>query len=514
MERIKLEQRITENMKSIFGFALTRLGNVQESEELASDILYALIRSAENLKDEDRFYGFMWKIAENVYMDYLRRKSRTAERTAELDGNLAGGADPLLEEIVRKEELNLLRRELSLLSKQYRDATVLYYIEDLSCSETAEKLQISTEMVKYYLFRARKIIREGMNMERLYGEKSYRPCGFEIDYWGPVRFDPQEYEDFKKRKIKGNLLLAAYYSPVTIQEIAVELGVALPYLEDEIRLLEESQYLVCRNGKYLTNIPIFTLDCTKTIDEKLKKMTETTAKNYIAAADEFTSRFGDRFADENLARWQKILLCLHFSLMETEDFLKNTYGQSTENGLGVVWGRSFEKPADANLPKGIQGIYNRCEASDHRGDVIAMNFQQTLNAQWFEYGMTDPVVCTAVDCYEYLPEKWKGILADMGYAENGKANFTVWTNGEYEELRRMLGECISIVSDLNRRTSEIAAAITADLAPAHIRKTAEYVGAFVYRFHSLDNLVNALFDMNWVKEVDDRDKPAVCVIKN
>ena len=65
MDRIKLDKLITENMKSIFGFALTRLGNVNEAECLASDILYGVIRSAPNLKDEERFYGFMWKVAKN-----------------------------------------------------------------------------------------------------------------------------------------------------------------------------------------------------------------------------------------------------------------------------------------------------------------------------------------------------------------------------------------------------------------------------------------------------------------
>ena len=59
MDSIKLEQLITENMKSIFGFALTRLGNVAEAEWLASDILYEIVRSAPNLKDEELFYGFM-----------------------------------------------------------------------------------------------------------------------------------------------------------------------------------------------------------------------------------------------------------------------------------------------------------------------------------------------------------------------------------------------------------------------------------------------------------------------
>ena len=49
MDSIKLEQLITENMKSIFGFALTRLGNVTEAEWLASDILYEIVRSAPHL---------------------------------------------------------------------------------------------------------------------------------------------------------------------------------------------------------------------------------------------------------------------------------------------------------------------------------------------------------------------------------------------------------------------------------------------------------------------------------
>ena len=244
MDRIKLEQLICDNMKSIFGFALTRLGNAKEAEELASDILYEILRSAHNLQDEERFWGFMWRIAENTYMDYLRKKSRASKRTAELNEGIPDESDLGLDQIVQAEELNLLRRELSLLSKQYRDATVLYYMENLSCSEIANKLQISTEMVKYYLFRARKMIREGMSMERLYGEKSYRPNIFEIDFWGTKAGDDREYLDFQRRKIKGNILLAAYYGPVTPGEISIELGVALPYLEDEINLLLDRRYLV------------------------------------------------------------------------------------------------------------------------------------------------------------------------------------------------------------------------------------------------------------------------------
>lgn len=208
----------------------------------------------------------------------------------------------------------------------------------------------------------------------------------------------------------------------------------------------------------------------------------------------------------------------------TENDLEKNYGELPKDGPyslvngggghGIIWGRSTENVVGDKLPRGIQGIYNGCPASDGRGSVIAMNFRQTLNAQHFEGQMTDPVVCTAADCFEYLSQDWQKVLNDLGYAKDGKANFAVWTNTEYDELQKMLCECISIISELNRKTAELAANITADLAPSHIRKNAEYVGAFVYRFYSIDKLVSKLFDMDWIKTVGDNEKPAVCVVRN
>ena len=523
MDKVKFEQLIIENMKSIFGFALTRVGDVYEAEELSSDIIFKVLTSLENLKNEDSFYGYMWKIAENTYVDYMRNKAKIKFRTAELDTNLPDESASALDYMLEKSEINLLRRELALLSKQYRDATILFYIDGFSCSEIAEKLCISTEMVKYYLFRARKIIREGMNMERLFGEKSYRPSGFEIDFWGTKAGDSQEYREFCNRKIKGNILLAAYYNPVSIQELSIELGVAVSYLEDEIKLLIDRQYLIKKNGKYLTNIPIFTSECTDTINEKLDKFISATAHKFIEIMDEFELRFGNRFSNENLMRWQKVLLCLRWSLVETENDITSNYGDLPKDGPyslvnggggnGIIWGRSTERFTENDLPCSIQGIYNGCPSSDGRGSVVAMNFRQTLNAQNFEFGMTDPVVCTAVECFEYLPEEWKNILHKLDYETDGKPNFPVWTIREFETIEQILKVSTATVTELNRKTSEIAATVTADFAPAHIRSSAEYVGAFVYRFNSIETLVNKLFEIGYLKPADDKEKPAMCVVK-
>ena len=85
---------------------------------------------------------------------------------------------------------------------------------------------------------------------------------------------------------------------------------------------------------------------------------------------------------------------------------------------------------------------------------------------------------------------------------------------QIEELRKMLGECIAVISDINRKTTEIAASITADIAPSHIRKNAEYVGALVYLFYSADKLAERLYEMNWLKSVENTEKPAICVVRS
>ncbi len=53
--------------------------------------------------------------------------------------------------------------------------------------------------------------------------------------------------------------MSAYYTPMTVSELAIELGVASVYLEDEIAVLEKYG-LISRApaGKYQTNILIFT----------------------------------------------------------------------------------------------------------------------------------------------------------------------------------------------------------------------------------------------------------------
>jgi len=276
---------VTENMPNIFGWALSRVGDRHEAEDLAGDIMAAMLACGDRAVGSRNAY--LWRIAHNVYVSYLRKKRPTEA----LSETLIDDAPTAEEVLLETEQIRLLRRELSLLSEQYRTAAVLYYDARMSCTAIASRLGISVEMVKYYLFRARKLIREGMNMERILGEKSWNPQTFEIDFWGSRGGSMAEYSRFQKRKLPGNILLAAYYSRISAQELAMELGVALPYLEDELAILTERGYLTESGGKYLTNVPVFTTECTGRI-----KISEVPIKTVYDSKDNHQTHF-DPFKD-------------------------------------------------------------------------------------------------------------------------------------------------------------------------------------------------------------------------
>ena len=99
-------------------------------------------------------------------------------------------------------------------------------------------------------------------MAREFGPKSYKPeeVSFNGSGWFPA--DRFPFDEVKK-KIPKNILLEASNNPETAEELAIALGVALPYMEDEIDGLVRTTLLKKVGNKYITNIPILSRDIQK-----------------------------------------------------------------------------------------------------------------------------------------------------------------------------------------------------------------------------------------------------------
>ena len=250
----KAGELISENMRTLYLWSLHKTSDPYKAEDLCSDIILAVLKSAPNLKCDDAFFGFVWKVAANTYKHYLRKNS--GHISAELDEEIPDGSD-FEDDLCEKEQENILRRELAFLSEKYRLCTVAYYYERMPIKDIAEKYGLTAQTVKFNLFQSRKILKEGIAMERQFGEKSFNPQPFKFMAIS-MGDNNDEFINLFQRKIPGQILLSAYQEPQTIEQLSVELGVASVYLEDEVRTLEKYGFIVKRGEKkYQTNLLIF-----------------------------------------------------------------------------------------------------------------------------------------------------------------------------------------------------------------------------------------------------------------
>ena len=251
MNRERAAELLSENLKNIFAFSISNLFDKQDAEDLTNDIIVEVLSSVERLESDDAFYGYMWRIADNTLKKRIRKSYYVKRNSSFCEINWSTPED----DIIKDEELMILRRELALLSRQYREVTVQYYVKNKTVSEISKELKISEEMVKYYLFKTRKILKEGIQMQRNFGEKSYNPGTFGINFLGCGE-NFYVWHTFE-RKLPCNIVLAAYEKPLTLWELSLELGVAAAYLEDELDILLDYNFVKKTGDKYQTNFIIF-----------------------------------------------------------------------------------------------------------------------------------------------------------------------------------------------------------------------------------------------------------------
>ena len=170
--RDRLLKEFTENyMEKLFYFCLKKTGNQMDAEDLTQDIALQIITALNKGVIPESFSAWVWQIARNRYCVWAKKKHDRAESVTGADigdyeiedesENPAG----VLDEMVHSAQMALLRRELAFIRSDYRGIVVAYYIENKSVREIASSLNLSESAVKQRLHRARKILKEGMDMK-------------------------------------------------------------------------------------------------------------------------------------------------------------------------------------------------------------------------------------------------------------------------------------------------------------------------------------------------------------
>ena len=234
--RDQLINEFTENyMEKLFYFCLKKTGSNVEAEDLTQDISLQIITALNKGTIPTSFSAWVWRIARNRYSVWAKEKhSRNESVTGSDIGDyeVEDESENILDEMIHTEQMALLRRELAFIKSDYRNIVVAYYIENKSVRDIASSLSLSISAVQQRLHRARIILKEGMDMAREFGKRSYSPENITFASSGsqpsglPWRV--------VQRRIPNNILLQASNNPSTLEELSIELGIALPYMEEEV----------------------------------------------------------------------------------------------------------------------------------------------------------------------------------------------------------------------------------------------------------------------------------------
>ncbi len=291
-----------EYMGKIFYFCLRKTGDESEAEELTSEITLSVLQALHKGTIPENFRAWVWQIARNRYAKWAARKHKKGELFDSEDiseyTDVSDGERNAEEELIYREEMQKLRLELSLIRSDHRKLLVAFYIEDKSLPAIARELGIPLGTAKTRLIEARKRLKEGMNMAREFGKLSYRPENITFINYIRVSGKYNEPRSLCQKLIPKNILLAAYRTPMTAEELSLELGVALPYLEEEVAILEKHGLLRKTGKKYESTVPIISADAQRKVYDKCSALAPLMLEKIIAYL-----RLRDELYLKNGLRW-------------------------------------------------------------------------------------------------------------------------------------------------------------------------------------------------------------------
>ena len=344
----ELIKEFTENyMDKLFYFGLKRTGNTTDAEDLTQDVALNVISALNKGTIPTSFSAWVWQIARNRYSVWATEKhdrSKSVTFSDISDYEIEDESENILDEMIHSEQHALLRRELAFIKSDYRNIVVAYYIDNRSVRDIASSLSLSESAIKQRLHRARIILKEGMDMAREFGIRSYRPeeitftnsCDKFGDYGQPWSI---LYHVMYK-----NIFLEAYGNPSTAEELSIELGVALPYMEDELKYLTEQTFLIKKENKYETAFPIIGKDVQEKIwnynsliTEKLTELLEKLVDDYSKACEMHSVKYYGEYTTYEDAKW--VLLMRAFDALAYAKYKeKFEYTKRPNNGSWDIVG--------------------------------------------------------------------------------------------------------------------------------------------------------------------------------
>lgn len=143
----------------LFNYIIYKIENREDAEDLVQDTFVRLLECGKMLRD-DTVKSFIFTIANNLVVDYLRRYYKKQEIASYMMGSAISVVRSVESDVIagdlRKHEV----LKMSALPIQRKRVYYMSRFMDMSVDEISEKLSLSRRTVENHLFIGRKEVRE------------------------------------------------------------------------------------------------------------------------------------------------------------------------------------------------------------------------------------------------------------------------------------------------------------------------------------------------------------------
>ncbi len=162
------EQFVEYFRSKVFHYSWLMCGQREDAEEVAQETLLRIFENLQQLREPQHVRAWVFRIAKNACLMQRRKSVFAPAHEVSTDELLpaeepSGAELPPDREYLRGELKAVLDRIIAELPPNYRSVVVLRDMEELSTEETAQILDVGTDVVKTRLHRARAAMRQKLD---------------------------------------------------------------------------------------------------------------------------------------------------------------------------------------------------------------------------------------------------------------------------------------------------------------------------------------------------------------
>ncbi len=188
-DRDALGEIIELYQSKILNFCYRVTGNREDSRDLAQDTFLRVASSIRSFRNDAPFSAWLYRIANNVCVDYIRKKARSRMFSLDAphqteDGDIyaqVSDCSPTpCDEVLYEELKKAVVRAILDLSYDHRSVVIMHDVQHMTYQHISDTLGCPIGTVKSRLARARAQLRQQLYEEGLVGEAQMRRETFRV----------------------------------------------------------------------------------------------------------------------------------------------------------------------------------------------------------------------------------------------------------------------------------------------------------------------------------------------